>query len=66
MGPGDEPEPLADATGRLPLLLGEGGHYDQKALRMRAQMLQHLRSEILRLGLAIHLLKYELTRWFDG
>ncbi len=65
VGSGDEPEPLTDATGRLSLLLGEGGHYDQKALRMRAQMLQHLRSEVLRLGLSVHLLKYELTRWFD-
>lgn len=65
VGPGDEPEPLPDTTGRLPLLLGEGGHYDQKTLRMRAQMLQQLRSEVLRLGLSVHLLKYELTRWFD-
>jgi hypothetical protein len=28
-------------------------------------MLQHLRSEVLRLGLSVHLLKYELTQWFD-
>ena len=64
-GPGDEPELLPDASRRLPLLVSEGGRYDQKALRMRAQMLQQLRSEVLRLGLSIHLLKYELTRWFD-
>ncbi|MEK9141014.1 MAG: hypothetical protein AAB308_08175 [Nitrospirota bacterium] len=64
-GPGDKPELLPDVTGRLPLLLGEGGRYDQKALRLRAQMLQHLRSEVLRLGLSVHLLKYELIRWFD-
>ena len=62
---GDEPELLPDATGRLQLLLGEGGRYGPKALRMRAEMLQHLRSEVLRLGLSVHLLKYELTRWFD-
>ncbi len=61
----DEPELLPDAQGHLPLLLGEGGRYGQKALRMRAEMLQHLRSEVLRLGLSVHLLKYELTRWFD-
>lgn len=64
-GFGDEPELLPGAQGRLPLLLGEGGRYGQKALRMRAEMLQHLRSEVLRLGLSVHLLKYELTRWFD-
>ncbi|MGE3977294.1 MAG: hypothetical protein AB7F94_06860, partial [Nitrospira sp.] len=43
-GLGEEPELLPDATGRLPLLFGEGGRYGQKALRMRAEMLQHLRS----------------------
>lgn len=64
-GLGEEPELLPDATGRLPLLFGEGGRYGQKALRMRAEMLQHLRSEVLRLGLSVHLLKYELTQWFD-
>lgn len=64
-GLGEEPELLPDATGRLPLLFGEGGRYGQKALRIRAEMLQHLRSEVLRLGLSVHLLKYELTRWFD-
>lgn len=62
----DEPELHPDATGHLPLLLGEGGRYGPKALRMRAEMLQHLRSEVLRLGLSVHLLKYELTQWFDG
>ena len=61
----DEPELLPDATGHLPLLLGEGGRYGTKALRRRAEMLQHLRSEVLRLGLSVHLLKYELTQWFD-
>lgn len=61
----DEPELPPDATGRLPLLFGEGGRYDQKTLRIRAEMLQHLRSEVLRLGLSVHLLKYELTQWFD-
>lgn len=64
-GLGDEPELLPDATGRPSLLFGEGGRYDQKTLRMRAEMLQHLRSEVLRLGLSVHLLKYELTQWFD-
>jgi hypothetical protein len=49
----------------LPLLLSEGGRYGETLLRIRAEMLRQVGSEVRRLGLAIHRLKYELTQWLD-
>ncbi|HEU4683994.1 MAG TPA: hypothetical protein VFS39_05790 [Nitrospira sp.] len=62
----DEPELKPDDGAAPNLLLTEGGRYGQRALRIRAQMLRQLGSEVLRLGLAVHRLKYELIQWLDA
>lgn len=58
---------IRDAPGESrALLLSDGGRYTQRDLRVRAEMLRQLGSEVLRLWLAIHRLKYELVQWFDA
>ena len=47
-------------------LFSDGGRYDERLLRRRAEMLRQLGSEVLSFGLAIHRLKYELTQWLDA
>lgn len=59
-GPESEPEHR-----RTVLFVGDGGRYGRRELRIRAEMLSHLGSEVLRLGQAIHRLKYEVTQWLE-
>ena len=56
--------PTADPE--FPLLVGEGGRYSERHLRVRAEILRQLASEVLRLGLATHRLRYEIIQWLDA
>ena len=62
----DTPKASADAYPELPLLVSEGGRYGERLLRIRAEILRQLSSEVLRLGLATHRLKYEIVQWLDA
>ena len=62
----DTPKASADAYPELPLLVSEGGRYGERLLRIRAEILRQLASEVLRLGLATHRLKYEIVQWLDA
>jgi hypothetical protein len=57
---------IPNETEEAARLFGDGGRYDERLLRMRAEMLRQLGSEVLSFGLAIHRLKYELTQWLDA
>jgi hypothetical protein len=57
---------MPDERDELVRLLSEGGRYDERLLRIRGEMLRQLGSEVLRFGLSIHRLKYELTQWLDA
>ena len=60
------PKLIPDATEEVARLLSDGGRYDERLLRLRGEMLRQLGSEVLRFGLSLHRLKYELTQWFDA
>ena len=62
----DTPKASADGYPELPLLVSEGGRYGERLLRIRAEILRQLASEVLRLGLATHRLKYEIVQWLDA
>lgn len=47
------------------LLIGTGGAYGGKELRVRAEMLTQLRAEVLQFGQNLHRLKYEAVSWLD-
>ena len=47
------------------LLIGAGGPYGEKELRLRAEMLTQLRAEVLQFGQNLHRLKYEAVSWLD-
>lgn len=61
----DKPHVASKATGESAILFGDGGQYGERLLRMRAEMLRQLGSEVLHLGLSIHRVKYEMTQWLD-
>jgi hypothetical protein len=54
-----EPDRATDKT-RDELFFGEGGIYRIKELRIRAEMLDHLKSEVLRMGQDLNNLLYEV------
>jgi hypothetical protein len=62
----DESQITSNANSELPLLLSQGGRYSEQLLRIRAEILRQLGSEVLRLGLATHRLKYEIIQWLDA
>jgi hypothetical protein len=62
----DTAQRSSNGDDELPLLLGQGGRYSEKLLRIRAEILRQLASEVLRLGLATHRLKYEIVQWLDS
>ena len=62
----DHPRAPENADPDLPLLVGHGGRYSERLLRVRAEILRQLASEVLRLGLATHRLKYEILQWLDA
>ncbi|WHZ26630.1 MAG: hypothetical protein OJF51_001425 [Nitrospira sp.] len=49
-----------DARRRETLLLGAGGTYDIRDLRVRSEMLNHLKSAVLQMGQDLNALMYEL------
>ena len=50
-----------DARRRQALLFGAGGTYDIRDLRVRSEMLNHLKSAVLQMGQDLNALMYELT-----
>ncbi len=50
----------ADARRRKELLLGTGGVYGIRDLRVRAEMLNHLKSAVLQMGQDLNVLMYEI------
>ncbi|MBS0184242.1 MAG: hypothetical protein JSS39_17785, partial [Nitrospira sp.] len=50
-----------DARRRETLLFGAGGTYDIRDLRVRSEMLNHLKSAVLQMGQDLNALMYEIT-----
>ena len=50
-----------EARRRETLLLGAGGTYDIRDLRVRSEMLNHLKSAVLQMGQDLNALMYEIT-----
>jgi hypothetical protein len=50
-----------DARRREALLFGAGGTYDIRDLRVRSEMMNHLKSAVLQMGQDLNALMYELT-----
>ena len=56
LGASDSEQALARAT----LFLSEGGTYEIQDLRIRSEMLNHLKSAVLRMGQDLNVLMYEV------